>query len=93
MIEWRWGLDPLTVRDATANNLADVLNFGAVRNHVPTFSVPAGPFGSPCPGTIDPGAPDFTALAALAASLGWPIGNVSGATISDLLKQIGAGVP
>src|SRR5213592_2710490 len=27
MIEWRWGLDPLTVRDATANNLADELDF------------------------------------------------------------------
>ena len=29
MIEWRWGLEPLTVRDATANNLADVLDFRA----------------------------------------------------------------
>ena len=27
MIEWRWGLDPLTIRDATANNLADELDF------------------------------------------------------------------
>jgi len=27
MIEWRWGLNPLTVRDATANNLAAELDF------------------------------------------------------------------
>jgi phospholipase C len=27
MIEWRFGLEPLTVRDAAANNLADVLDF------------------------------------------------------------------
>src|SRR5438128_461891 len=30
MIEWRWGLDPLTVRDATANNLAVELDFTQV---------------------------------------------------------------
>jgi phospholipase C len=27
MIEWRWGLAPLTPRDAAANNLAEVLDF------------------------------------------------------------------
>jgi hypothetical protein len=27
MIEWRWGLAPLSVRDATANNLTDLLDF------------------------------------------------------------------
>src|SRR5204862_8278970 len=49
MIEWRWGLDPLTVRDASANNLADALDFSRVRPHLPLFAVPAGPFGAPCP--------------------------------------------
>jgi phospholipase C len=32
MIEWRFGLQPLTVRDASANNLAEVLNFDAAPN-------------------------------------------------------------
>src|SRR5581483_8918474 len=27
MIEWRWGLEPLTTRDASARNLAEVLDF------------------------------------------------------------------
>jgi phospholipase C len=29
MIEWRWGLPPLSVRDAAAINLAEVLRFQA----------------------------------------------------------------
>jgi phospholipase C len=48
MIEWRFGLTPLTVRDQTANNLADVLNFGTPNTTAPTFSVPMGPFGKNC---------------------------------------------
>ena len=31
MIEWRWGLDPLTPRDAAARNIAEVLDFGPPR--------------------------------------------------------------
>jgi phospholipase C len=76
LIEWRWGLAPLTVRDATANNLADVLDFSSVRTHVPAFSVPVGPFGAPCPPAAAPSAPaepDLGSLAALAASFGWPV--------------------
>jgi phospholipase C len=49
MIEWRWGLTPLTVRDATANNLADLLDFGNPQLASPTFTVPTGPFGGACP--------------------------------------------
>jgi hypothetical protein len=46
----------LTVRDATANNLAQVLNFGAKNLAAPQYAVPTGPFGSVCPGsTPDPG--------------------------------------
>jgi phospholipase C len=42
MIEWRWGLAPLTVRDATANNLADELDFTQVDPAPPpVYSVPA----------------------------------------------------
>ncbi len=41
MIEWRWGLAPLTVRDATANNLADELDFTQVNPAPPpVYSVP-----------------------------------------------------
>jgi phospholipase C len=48
MIEWRFGLPPLTVRDQTANNLADVLDFASPDVSAPTFNVPSGPFGKPC---------------------------------------------
>jgi phospholipase C len=51
MIEWRWDLDPLTVRDAQANNLADVLDFKAKDQRPHLFQVPAGPFGGACPNT------------------------------------------
>ena len=49
MIEARWNLRPLTVRDAGANNLADVLDFKHSNTTVPRFLVPRGPFGAPCP--------------------------------------------
>jgi phospholipase C len=51
LIQWRWGLQPLTVRDATANNLADELDFKAPQTSAPVIGVPAGPFGAPCPAT------------------------------------------
>ncbi|HEX4820799.1 MAG TPA: alkaline phosphatase family protein [Acidimicrobiales bacterium] len=35
MIEWRWGLAPLTQRDANANNLAEVLDFSNPRTDEP----------------------------------------------------------
>jgi phospholipase C len=49
MIEWRFGLPPLSVRDDTANNLAEVLDFSAPNVTAPVFNVPAGPFSPPCP--------------------------------------------
>jgi phospholipase C len=48
MIEWRFGLPPLTVRDQTANNLAEVLDFASPDVSAPAFTVPTGPFGAPC---------------------------------------------
>jgi len=48
-IEWRWGLEPLTERDATANNLADALDFSRRNRSAPQYAVPPGPFGTPCP--------------------------------------------
>jgi phospholipase C len=40
MIEWRFGLAPLTPRDAAANNLAEVLSFGNPDLHAPQWTVP-----------------------------------------------------
>ena len=49
MIEWRWGLSPLTVRDRTANNIAHVLDFARAKNFdVPRFDVPQGPYDGSC---------------------------------------------
>jgi len=53
MIEWRWGLTPLSVRDATANNLANELDFKLVDPAAPpppppVYSVP-NVTGAPCP--------------------------------------------
>ena len=48
MIEWRFGLPPLTIRDQTANNLAEVLDLATPDVSTPAFTVPTGPFGTPC---------------------------------------------
>jgi phospholipase C len=40
LIEWRWDLPPLTVRDASANSLADGLDFSHPQLEAPTFAVP-----------------------------------------------------
>lgn len=52
LIEWRWGLEPLTIRDASANNLAHALDFEQANRHAPLYGVPAGPFGFVCPSTV-----------------------------------------
>ena len=49
LIEWRWNLDPLTVRDATANNPADELDFKNPQLLAPAYAVPPV-VGLPCPG-------------------------------------------
>jgi len=49
LIEWRWGLPSLTVRDAAATNLAEALDFEHHDLSVPPISPPLGPFGGPCP--------------------------------------------
>lgn len=49
MIEWRWGLAPLTARDAAANNIAEALDFDSkTRKNAPRYDVPTGFFGAPC---------------------------------------------
>jgi phospholipase C len=49
LIEARWNLQPLTVRDASALNIAGALDFKRPNLAVPHFNVPLGPFGGPCP--------------------------------------------
>lgn len=40
MIEWRWGLEPMSVRDAKAHNLAEALDFSTTRKaaELPAFT-------------------------------------------------------
>jgi phospholipase C len=71
MIEWRWNLRPLTVRDANANNLAEILDFAHPNLNAPQFNVPPGLFGFPC--GLPTGESEFEALALAAASLGFQI--------------------
>jgi phospholipase C len=74
MIEWRWGLQPLTVRDETAINFAEALQFSAADYAAKQLAVPEGPFGQLCV----PGVPDITdhewlPLLQMAADFGWPV--------------------
>jgi phospholipase C len=87
LIEWRFGLDPLTVRDATANNLADALDFSHARHHVPQFAVPAGPFGAPCVSSVV-GDLGLGAIGGLASPVGWPVFTDAASTVSTLLRGV-----
>lgn len=73
MIEWRWGLEPLTVRDATANNMADALDFTQPVKRGPLFFMPPGPYGLPCPPSPFPPDNDLAELEVLAKQYGWPV--------------------
>ncbi|HEX2572685.1 MAG TPA: alkaline phosphatase family protein [Polyangia bacterium] len=48
MIEWRWNLAPLSVRDAYAANLADELVFTQPDLSAPDFAVPPVILSAPC---------------------------------------------
>jgi phospholipase C len=48
LIEWRFGLAPLAVRDAAAKNLADALDFTGRDLRVPRFHVPRFERSPPC---------------------------------------------
>jgi phospholipase C len=72
MIESRWALAPLTVRDRTANDLAAEL---APRPTLaaPQYAVPPGPFGAPC-GTPAPATEEeWGPVLDLARATGWPV--------------------
>jgi phospholipase C len=49
MIEWRWGLQPLSVRDANAKNLADALDLSTTNLAAPDFAVPPVLISNLCP--------------------------------------------
>ena len=72
MIEWRWALSPLTIRDAHARNLAEVLHFAKPNLHAPTWSVPPT-VGTPC-STPDPSEfADWRALVDQATAAGFDV--------------------
>ncbi|MEO7367501.1 MAG: alkaline phosphatase family protein [Gemmatimonadaceae bacterium] len=48
LIESRWGLQPLALRDASANNLMDEIDLTMPVVGAPAIVVPAGPFGTAC---------------------------------------------
>ncbi|MEV4319907.1 alkaline phosphatase family protein [Actinocrispum sp. NPDC049592] len=73
MIEWRFGLDPLTVRDAAANNLAEVLDFeNPPKLSAPRYNVPLPiTFGCLLESHAHSGE-DWPDLGARARALGFP---------------------
>jgi phospholipase C len=76
LIEWRWSLPNLTVRDSVATNLANTMNFSFPNLRAPQFEVPQGIFGLPCPSTAArtaSGKNEWTQLRSLAAAQGWPV--------------------
>lgn len=73
MIEWRWGLNPLTVRDMDAINLAEALNFAGAELKPKQFSVPEGPFGGACALGLRSGDSEWRPLLEMAAAYGWPL--------------------
>jgi len=48
LIESRWNLQPLALRDASANNLMDEIDLTIPVAAAPVIDVPAGPFVLPC---------------------------------------------
>ena len=90
MIENRWNLEPLTVRDASANDLADALDFTQrSATPAPGLSVPAGPFGGLCDPLPLPGDEiELGDVATLAALLGWPLFDGTQEELADLLDEL-----
>lgn len=67
-IEWRWRLDPLTERSATANNLAELLDFSNRNLAAPSYLFDPGPYAVFCP----PAEPDkWETIRAMAAAFGF----------------------
>lgn len=83
LIEWRWGLAPLTPRDASSdiNNLAYALNFTSPQTAVPNLAKPSAPLvGAAClqnadgiTGLARPGAAARAQLKSQAAGYGFEV--------------------
>lgn len=73
MIEWRWRLQPLTVRDETAVNLAEVIDFGKTKLHAAHYAVPASTVPTPCVTAEDLVNNEWSGLIALARAWGWAV--------------------
>jgi phospholipase C len=71
-IEWRWGLKPLTPRDASARNIAEVLDFQApLRRRPAPYVVPDPPTGPACPAAQVESAEEWEPLRTKAVRAGW----------------------
>ena len=70
MIEWRFGLTPLTIRDQTANNLAEVLDFTQSNLAFNSYAVPAM-VGAPCTNQLPEVPDEFAELRLWARDLGF----------------------
>jgi phospholipase C len=71
MIEWRWDLDPLTVRDQTANNLALALDLKHPERHAPQYLVPTV-VASACPAQATIASASRVGSGSLTATLALP---------------------
>lgn len=78
LIEWRFGLTPLTARDASTdvNNLLSALNLASPLTTVPTLPQPLPPVPMPCPLGSAQTLQDTLGLSLLqqqALAQGWPV--------------------
>ncbi|MCW2977951.1 MAG: phosphoesterase [Actinomycetia bacterium] len=72
LIEWRWGLDPLSPRDAGAANLVNALDLSRTRSDRPSYSVPTvAP--AVCVAGTPVGETEWADLATTAKRLGFPL--------------------
>src|SRR4051812_20489100 len=95
MIEWRWGLAPLTQRDANARNLAEVLDFSTPRTDEPDVPTLAS-FASVACGlnsvAKQPPAPLYVPPGASDNSNGSDTSNANSSTSPAALARTGAPV-
>ncbi|HEY2496252.1 MAG TPA: alkaline phosphatase family protein [Candidatus Angelobacter sp.] len=75
LLEWRWGLAPLTARDASSdvNNLLSALRLPNPAAAVPNLPRPLPPVPQPCPLGALQTAQDVLDLQQLALAQGWPV--------------------
>lgn len=89
LIEWRWGLQPLTARDASPqiSNLAAVMNFSAPDASIPALPNPQSVTAPPC---LQPGillSPDTSSPEAEQSSGGSPWGALARAPVMQQWLQ------